>query len=136
MSPLGATQTFNTNEDRESWGLGRGVAQAGHDLQRFLLDLGKQAVPAVEVGAMRPVTVVISEGVDLEIKEKKNGCLRGRHVREPVLSNRTGGYDVQTSPGGSIDGAARRMQHGRERASTPTSPISTVPIRNRANASA
>jgi conjugal transfer pilus assembly protein TraB len=76
ISPLGTTQTFNTNEAAKA-GAGKGLSQAGHDLQRFLLDLGKQAIPAVEVGAMRPVTVVISEGVDLEIKEKKNGCLNG-----------------------------------------------------------
>ena len=76
ISPLGTTQTFNTDEAAKA-GAGKGLSQAGHDLQRFLLDLGKQAIPAVEVGAMRPVTVVISEGVDLEIKEKKNGCLNG-----------------------------------------------------------
>ena len=76
ISPLGTTQTFNTDEAAKA-GAGKGLSQAGHDLQRFLLDLGKQAIPAIEVGAMRPVTVVISEGVDLEIKEKKNGCLNG-----------------------------------------------------------
>ena len=76
ISPLGTTQTFNTDEAAKA-GAGKGLSQAGHDLQRFLLDLGKQAIPAIEVGAMRPVTVVISEGVDLEIKEKKNGCLSG-----------------------------------------------------------
>jgi conjugal transfer pilus assembly protein TraB len=76
ISALGATQTFNTDEAAKA-GAGKGLSQAGHDLQRFLLDLGKQAIPAIEVGAMRPVTVVISEGVDLEIKEKKNGCLNG-----------------------------------------------------------
>ena len=76
ISPLGTTQTFNTDEAAKA-GAGKGLSQAGHDLQRFLLDLGKQAIPAIEVGAMRSVTVVISEGVDLEIKEKKNGCLNG-----------------------------------------------------------
>jgi conjugal transfer pilus assembly protein TraB len=76
ISPLGTTQTFNTDEAAKA-GAGKGLSQAGHDLQRFLLDLGKQAIPAIEVGAMRAVTVVISEGVDLEIKEKKNGCLNG-----------------------------------------------------------
>jgi conjugal transfer pilus assembly protein TraB len=76
ISPLGTTQTFNTDEAAKA-GAGKGLSQAGHDLQKFLLDLGKQAIPAIEVGAMRPVTVVISEGVDLEIKEKKNGCLKG-----------------------------------------------------------
>jgi hypothetical protein len=53
------------------------AAQAGRDLQKFLLDLGKQAVPVVEVGAMRPVTVVISEGVEIEVKDIPNTCMGG-----------------------------------------------------------
>ena len=83
VSPLGTTQSFNTDEAAKA-GAGKGIAQAGHDLERFLLDLGKQAVPAVEVGAMRPVTVVISEGVDLEIKEKNNVCM-GAEACSPVF---------------------------------------------------
>ena len=61
VSALGATQTIDTDRAAKA-GVGKGLSQAGHDLQRFLLDLGKQAIPAIEVGAMRPVTVVISEG--------------------------------------------------------------------------
>ena len=53
------------------------MAQAGRDLQKFLLDLGKQAIPVVEVAAMRPVTVVISEGVEIEVKELPNTCMGG-----------------------------------------------------------
>ena len=83
VSPLGTTQSFNTDEAAKA-GAGKGIAQAGHDLEKFLLDLGKQAVPAVEVGAMRPVTVVISEGVDLEIKEKNNVCM-GAEACSPVF---------------------------------------------------
>jgi len=83
VSPLGTTQSFNTDEAAKA-GAGKGIAQAGHDLEKFLLDLGKQAVPAVEVGAMRPVTVVISEGVDLEIKEKNNACM-GAEACSPVF---------------------------------------------------
>ena len=45
--------------------------------QKFLLDLGKQAIPVVEVAAMRPVTVVISEGVEIEVKELPNTCMGG-----------------------------------------------------------
>jgi conjugal transfer pilus assembly protein TraB len=76
VSGLGVTQTLDTDRAVKA-GTGRGVAQAGRDLQKFLLDLGKQAVPVVEVGAMRPVTVVISEGVEIEVKELPNTCMGG-----------------------------------------------------------
>ena len=70
------TQTLDTNRATTA-GVGKGISQAGRDLQKFLLDLGKQAVPVVEVGAMRPVTVVISEGVEIEVKEIPNTCMGG-----------------------------------------------------------
>ncbi len=75
-SGLGVTQTFDTDQAAKA-GVGKGIAQAGRDLQKFLLDLGKQAVPVVEIGAMRPVTVVISEGVEIEIKDIPNTCMGG-----------------------------------------------------------
>ncbi|OPY70746.1 MAG: Bacterial conjugation TrbI-like protein [Syntrophorhabdaceae bacterium PtaU1.Bin034] len=75
-SGLGVTQTLDTDQATKA-GMGRGIAQAGRDLQKFLLDLGKQAVPVVEIGAMRPVTVVISEGVEIEIKDIPNTCMGG-----------------------------------------------------------
>ena len=76
VSGLGVTQTLDTDRAAKA-GAGRGISQAGRDLQRFLLDLGKQAIPVVEVGAMRPVTVVISEGVEIEVKEISNTCIGG-----------------------------------------------------------
>lgn len=76
VSGLGTTQTLDTDRAVRA-GTGRGVAQAGRDLQKFLLDLGKQAVPVVEVGAMRRVTVVISEGVEIEVKDIPNTCMGG-----------------------------------------------------------
>jgi conjugal transfer pilus assembly protein TraB len=75
-SGVGVTQTLDTNRAATA-GVGKGISQAGHDLQKFLLDLGKQAVPVVEVGAMRPVTVVISEGVEIDVKEVPNTCMGG-----------------------------------------------------------
>ena len=76
VSGLGVTQTLDTDRAVKA-GAGRGVSQAGRDLQRFLLDLGKQAIPVVEVAAMRPVTIVISEGVEIEVKEIPNTCIGG-----------------------------------------------------------
>lgn len=75
-SGLGTTQTLDTDKAVTA-GLGRGISQAAQDIQKFLLDLGKQAVPVVEVGAMRTITVVISEGIELEIKERPGICMGG-----------------------------------------------------------
>jgi conjugal transfer pilus assembly protein TraB len=46
-----------------------GVIQATANLQKFYLDLAAQTIPVVEVQATRNVTLVISEGINLEIKE-------------------------------------------------------------------
>ena len=75
-SGLGVTQSFDTSQATTA-GVGKGLSQAGHDLQRMLLDLGKQAYPVVEIGTGRKLTVVISEGLDLEVKEKPNTCFGG-----------------------------------------------------------
>jgi conjugal transfer pilus assembly protein TraB len=49
--------------------LAPGLMQATANLQKFYLDLAAQTIPVVEVQATRNVTIVISEGVYLEIKE-------------------------------------------------------------------
>jgi conjugal transfer pilus assembly protein TraB len=46
-----------------------GIMQATANLQKFYLDLAAQTIPVVEIQATRNVTLVISEGVNLEIKE-------------------------------------------------------------------
>lgn len=48
--------------------IGSGIAQAANELQRFYLDLARQTIPVVEIQATRTVTLVVSEGVELEIK--------------------------------------------------------------------
>lgn len=52
-------------------GLGSGISNSAKELQRFYLDLAKQTMPVVEVGAAKKITLVIQEGVDLEIKNVK-----------------------------------------------------------------
>jgi len=76
QSGLGVMQSYDTDQATRS-GLGKGISQAGKDLQKMLMDLGKQAYPVVEVGTGRKLTVVISEGVDLEVKERPNTCFGG-----------------------------------------------------------
>lgn len=50
-------------------GLGRGIAQATQELQKFYMELARQTLPVVEVGATKKVTVVISEGVELRVRD-------------------------------------------------------------------
>jgi len=51
--------------------VGGGISGAAGSLQKFYLQLAKQALPVIEVGATKTVTVVISEGVKLEVKNAK-----------------------------------------------------------------
>ena len=72
ISALGTTQTLDSGKIAQA-GLGSGLAQGAHELQKFYLELAKQSMPVIEVGATRNITLVVSEGVDLEIKEKPGG---------------------------------------------------------------
>jgi conjugal transfer pilus assembly protein TraB len=51
-------------------GVGKGISQAAKELQKFYLQLAEQTLPVIEVGATKSVTLVISEGADLEIKKQ------------------------------------------------------------------
>jgi conjugal transfer pilus assembly protein TraB len=72
-SPLGTTQTINA-DDALQYGAGSGLASAFKDTQKFYLDLAKQALPVIEVGATKDVTLVIEEGIMLELRapDKEN----------------------------------------------------------------
>ena len=81
VSPLGATQVIDTDKAVKV-GLGEGIFQATRDLQKFYLDLGKSAMPVVEVGASKSITLVIMEGTYLEIRKNENNCLGGGELCE------------------------------------------------------
>lgn len=49
--------------------IGGAVQQAANELQKFYLELARQTIPVIEIQATRTVTLVVSEGVELEIKE-------------------------------------------------------------------
>ena len=68
INALGATQTIQPSEILKA-GTGSGIAQGASELQKFYLELAKQSLPIIEVGATKTVTLVISEGVQLEIRE-------------------------------------------------------------------
>ncbi len=66
VSPLGVTQEVKPGALAKA-GLGSGLSKSSGELQRFYLDLARQTMPIIEVGATKHVTVVISEGVKLKI---------------------------------------------------------------------
>ena len=53
-------------------GIGGGISGAAKELQKFYLQLARQTLPIIQVGATKTVTVVISEGVNLEVKSGIN----------------------------------------------------------------
>ena len=67
-SALGTTAIVDSDQLTKS-AAGSGLAEGSKTLQELYLDLAKQATPVIEVGAAKEVTVVISEGKQLEIKE-------------------------------------------------------------------
>jgi conjugal transfer pilus assembly protein TraB len=51
-------------------GVGQGISTTAGELQKFYLQLAEQTLPVIEVGATKNCTLVVSEGVNLEIKEQ------------------------------------------------------------------
>jgi len=54
-------------------GAGQGLADATRQIQRFYLDLARETVPVVEVKPQKKITMILTEGVKLNVKPiKKN----------------------------------------------------------------
>lgn len=70
-SPLGSTSTIDGSQVGKS-ALGTGLSQGAQTMSDFYLDLVKQTTPVIEVGAAKKITVIISEGKELEIRDIKN----------------------------------------------------------------
>ena len=67
-SALGTTAIIDSG-DLVKASIGGGLSEGARTLNELYLDLAKQATPVIEVAAAKKVTVVISEGKELEIKE-------------------------------------------------------------------
>lgn len=74
ISPLGSTQTVEAG-DIIPYSVGGGLAEGADTLRDFYVDLVKQTTPVIEVGATKKITVVISEGKELEIREIDSGTI-------------------------------------------------------------
>ena len=73
LSALGQPQSELKNTDMESIakvGLGDGISSATDELQKFYLQLAEQTLPVIEIGSTKNVTIVVSEGIGLDIIEK------------------------------------------------------------------
>ncbi len=73
-SALGSTQTVDGG-DVVPYALGGGLSEGADTLRDFYLDLARQTTPVIEVGATKEITVVISEGKDLQIREIGSGTI-------------------------------------------------------------
>ena len=67
-SALGSIATIDSSQVGKS-ALGSGLSQGAQTLSDFYLDLVKQSTPVIEVGAAKKITVIISEGKELEIRD-------------------------------------------------------------------
>ncbi len=75
ISPLGTTQIYD--EDRLARAaVGGAFGTASKEIAKFYLELGKNSFPVIEIGAMKTVTLVITEGTEMEIKEKEHSLRR------------------------------------------------------------
>jgi conjugal transfer pilus assembly protein TraB len=70
-SPLGTTTSVDSSQIAK-YSVGGGLSEGAASLHDFYLSLAKQATPVIEVGATKKITVIISEGKELEIRELEN----------------------------------------------------------------
>ena len=73
-SALGTTTSIDSGQVAK-YSIGGGLSEGAASLHDFYLSLAKQATPVIEVGASKKITVVISEGRELEIRETTGGTL-------------------------------------------------------------
>ncbi len=71
-SPLGQTQSIDPSKIGTA-GIGGGVSKVGDEYARIISDLVRQQAPVLETGPGKAVTVVLTEGVWLEIKDFQEG---------------------------------------------------------------
>jgi conjugal transfer pilus assembly protein TraB len=70
VSPQGVVTSTDKTKDVIGAGIGGAVEGAGKQVGRFYLDLAKQTLPIIEVGATKPVSLITTEGVELLLKDE------------------------------------------------------------------
>ena len=69
-SVLGTTNSVEASQIGK-YAVGGGLSEGANTLQDFYMNLAKQTTPVIEVAATKKITVIVSEGKDLEIKDYK-----------------------------------------------------------------
>lgn len=72
FSALGNVSQINPNEVAMA-GVGSGISNAFKEIQKFYMELARQTMPVIEIGAARPVTLVLTRSTELHIKKIKGG---------------------------------------------------------------
>ena len=75
ISPLGTTQSLNS-KDLGMAALGNSLSEGFKEIQKFYMELARESMPIIEVGATKRITLVVSEGLNLEIKKLKGSGAR------------------------------------------------------------
>jgi conjugal transfer pilus assembly protein TraB len=68
ISPLGQTSTVDAGQLGRA-GLGRGISNSAGELSRIYAELVRQSSPVIEVGPSKAVSVLVTEGVWLEVND-------------------------------------------------------------------
>ncbi len=68
ISPLGTTQSINS-KDIGMAALGSGLSEGFKEIQKFYMELAHDSMPVIEIGATKRITLVVSEGLTLDIKK-------------------------------------------------------------------
>ncbi len=66
----GQTQTIDSAQNGK-YAVGGGLSEGANLLSDFYMELARQTTPVIEVAATKKITVIVSEGKDLEIKDNK-----------------------------------------------------------------
>lgn len=75
LTALGTVTTPTADLDKMAVaGAGQGIADAAKEIQKFYLELAKQAIPVIEVSGARHVTVAITKGIKLEVRNVKTNA--------------------------------------------------------------
>jgi conjugal transfer pilus assembly protein TraB len=73
ITPIGGSIS-NIEPDKIGMaGVGKGLSNAFKEVQKFYMELAHQTMPVIEIGAARPLTLVITRGTTLDIKKLKGG---------------------------------------------------------------
>lgn len=73
VSALGTTQALDPGKTAQA-GVATGFGSAAGSLSEFYKKLSEQTLPTLEVGPKKKVTVVLTEGVDLRIRDNCEDC--------------------------------------------------------------